>query len=129
MSNRINAINYIIIELSETFWQNGVYRQHLVTLLMYTFSKVKNVNKCKCSVKICENISLILIMNELNVIHVTSDRIYYLNPDILNSFSNLTLVSVTGHSVKMNPLTLASFHSDLTKFLNMEDSEMCLFQA
>ena len=62
-------------------------------------------------------------MNELNVIHVTSDRIYYLNPDILNSFSNLTLVSVTGHSVKMNPLTLASFHSDLTKFLNMEDDE------
>ena len=62
-------------------------------------------------------------MNDLNVIHLTSDRINYLNPNVLENFSNLNLISATGEFVKMNPLSLAAMHSDLTKFLKINEEE------
>ena len=63
-------------------------------------------------------------MNDLNVIHLTSDgTINYLNPNILENFSNLKLISATGELVKMNPLSLAAMNSDLTKFLKISEEE------
>ena len=63
-------------------------------------------------------------MNDLNVIHLTSDgTINYLNPNVMEIFSNLNLISATGELVKMNPLTLAAMNSDLTKFLKINQVE------
>ena len=63
-------------------------------------------------------------MNDLNVIHLTSDgTINYLNPNVMEFFSNLNLISVTGELVKMNPLSLAAMNSDLTKFLKIGQVE------
>ena len=63
-------------------------------------------------------------MNDLNVIHLTSDgTINYLNPNVMEIFSNLNLISATGELVKMNPLSLAAMHSDLTKFLKINEEE------
>ena len=63
-------------------------------------------------------------MNDLNVIHLTSDgTINYLNPNVMQIFSNLNLISATGELVKMNPLTLAAMNSDLTKFLKISQVE------
>ena len=63
-------------------------------------------------------------MNDLNVIHLTSDgTINYLNPNVMEIFSNLNLISATGELVKMNPLSLAAMNSDLTKFLKINQVE------
>ena len=63
-------------------------------------------------------------MNDLNVIHLTSDgTINYLNPNVIEIFSNLNLISATGELVKMNPLSLAAMNSDLTKFLKINQVE------
>ena len=63
-------------------------------------------------------------MNDLNVIHLTSDgTINYLNPNVMEIFSNLNLISATGELVKMNLLSLAAMNSDLTKFLKINQVE------
>ena len=59
-------------------------------------------------------------MNYFNVIHLTSDKIHYLEPDTLKKFSNLRLVSSTKDLVQLNVLTLAAFSSNLVKYLNFE---------
>ena len=49
------------------------------------------------------------------MIRLQSDTIHYLTEEVVNAFSNVSIISKSQESIKLNPLILAALKSPLFK--------------